>query len=162
MTPQEKFSVLFLCTGNSCRSQMAEGLVNALRSHQWRAFSAGSTPAGYVHPLSMTVMQDLGIDISQHHSKSVEVYRQQPFDLVVTVCDSAAENCPIWLGQGRKGHLGFVDPAHAQGSESERLALFREVRDQIRHVVLNYLDQIIPTLWDAASAERVKGTEHAT
>jgi arsenate reductase len=122
--------VLFLCTGNSCRSQMAEAIVNSRLSKQWNAFSAGTRPAGYVHPRARLALLEIGI---QHkgESKSVEQFRQEAFDLVVTVCDSAAEECPLWLGRGLKVHLGFPDPAKATGSDEEVMAAFRAVRDEM-------------------------------
>lgn len=130
--------VLFLCTGNSCRSQLAEALVNHDLPKKWAAFSAGTQPAGFVHPLALQVLAEVGIE---HHgeSKSVEQFRGQDFKLVVTVCGDAEENCPIWLGQGRKVHIGFPDPAKAQGSPAEILAVFRQVRDDIRSQVEAYL-----------------------
>jgi arsenate reductase len=131
--------VLFLCTGNSCRSQMAEGLVNCYLGNEWRAYSAGTDPAGYVHPLAVQAMAELGIDISGQRSKSTDEFRDTQFDLVVTACDNAAENCPVWLGGGRKVHVGFEDPAQAAGSDEERLAVFRRVRDEIRREILNFL-----------------------
>lgn len=125
-----KLEVLFLCTGNSCRSQMAEAIVNARWGDQWQAYSAGTQPAGYVHPLALQVLREIGIE-HQGRSKRADEYRQMPFDLVVTVCDDAAENCPVWLGKGKRVHLGFPDPAKATGSEAEVLAVFRQVRDDI-------------------------------
>ena len=136
-----KKQVLFLCTGNSCRSQMAEGLVNHFLGEQWQAYSAGTAPTGYVHPLAVAAMSELEIDISAHRSKSVNEFRHIEFDLVVTVCDDAAENCPVWLGSGRVVHLGFPDPAKAEGSEMERLAVFQRVRDNMGKAVLNYLTE---------------------
>jgi arsenate reductase len=122
--------VLFLCTGNSCRSQMAEAIVNARFGEEWQAYSAGVHPAGYVHPDTIRVLQEIGIE---HHgrSKSVEEYRDINFDLVVTVCDSASEECPVWLGRGRRLHHDFPDPAKATGSQEEILDQFRAVRDAI-------------------------------
>jgi len=137
-----KRQVLFLCTGNSCRSQMAEGLVNCLPSDRWEAFSAGTAPSGYVHPLAIEAMAELGIDISDQRSKSVEEFREYGFDVVITVCDDAAENCPVWLGSGRVRHIGFPDPADASGTEDERLEVFREVRDGLRHRVSEYLKNL--------------------
>jgi arsenate reductase len=134
-----KRKVLFLCTGNSCRSQMAEGLVNHYLGDEWQAYSAGTKPAGYVHPLAVQVMAELHIDISRHRSKSADEFRATEFDTVVTVCDDAAENCPVWLGQGHKTHIGFEDPAQATGSDEERLAVFRRVRDDIRRQMFNLL-----------------------
>jgi len=134
-----KRRVLFLCTGNSARSQMAEGLVNHFLGDEWEAFSAGTHPTGSVHPLAIQVMSELGIDISHHRSKPIDEFRNTSFDLVVTVCDNAAEQCPIWLGSGRQLHIGFPDPARASGSSEEQLATFREVRDAIRQKVLESL-----------------------
>lgn len=136
-----KKRVLVLCTGNSCRSQMAEGLINHFLGETWEAQSAGTRPAGYVHPLAVQVMQELGVDISQQRSKSVDEVRHQTFDLVVTVCDDAAENCPVWLGRERVVHIGFPDPAKATGTEEERLAAFRHVRDAIRQRLLTFLQE---------------------
>ncbi len=125
-----KRKVLFLCTGNSCRSQLAEAIVNARLSDEWEAVSAGTYPSGYVHPLALRVLREMGID-HQGRSKSVDEFRTVPFDLVVTVCDSAAEECPVWLGRGKRVHLGFPDPAKATGTDEEVLAVFRVVRDSI-------------------------------
>ena len=132
-------TILILCTGNSCRSQMAEGLVNHFLGEEWQAHSAGVEPAGYVHPLAVEVMAELGIDISGHQSKSTGHFRDVDLDLVVTVCDDAAESCPVWLGQGRKLHLGYRDPAAVTGGHEERLTVFRQVRDEMRQQVLTYL-----------------------
>lgn len=125
-----KRKVLFLCTGNSCRSQLAEAIVNARLGNEWEADSAGTQPAGYVHPMAIRVLAEIGIE-HQGRSKSVDEFRGVPFDLVVTVCDSAAEECPVWLGQGQRVHLGFPDPAKATGTDEEVLAVFRVVRDSI-------------------------------
>ncbi len=125
-----KRKVLFLCTGNSCRSQLAEAIVNARLSDEWEAVSAGTYPSGYVHPMALRVLQEIGID-HQGRSKSIDEFRTVSFDLVVTVCDSAAEECPVWLGQGKRVHLGFPDPAKATGTDEEVLTVFRVVRDSI-------------------------------
>ena len=130
--------ILFLCTGNSCRSQLAEALVNRDLAGRWYAVSAGTRPAGFVHPLALHVLGEVGIE-HQGVSKSVEQFRGQPFDLVVTVCGDAEENCPLWLGQGRKVHIGFPDPAKAEGTPEQILAVFRKVRDDIRAQVEAYL-----------------------
>jgi arsenate reductase len=122
--------VLFLCTGNSCRSHLAEAIVNARLSDDWTAVSAGTQPAGYVHPMAIRALGEIGI-VHQGRSKSVDEFRNVPFDLVVTVCDSAAEECPVWLGQGKRVHLGFPDPAKATGTDEEVLAVFRSVRDDM-------------------------------
>ena len=135
-----KRRVLFLCTGNSARSQMAEGLVNHLLGDRWEAFSAGTHPAGYVHPLAVQAMAELGIDISGQRSKSVEEFRGQPFDVVITLCDSAAQECPVWLGPGRAVHMSFPDPAQADGVMADRIDAFRQVRDGIRENALRYLE----------------------
>lgn len=125
-----KRKVLFLCTGNSARSQMAEALVNARLGNEWEAVSAGTRPTGYLHPQAIAALREMGID-HQGHSKAPDEFRQVAFDLVVTVCDAAAEDCPVWLGQGKRVHLGFPDPAQATGSDEQVLARFREVRDAI-------------------------------
>lgn len=136
-----KKRVLFLCTGNSARSQMAEGLINNLFSDRWETYSAGTAPAGYVHPLAVQAMAELEIDISAQRSKSVGAFRNADFDLVITLCDDADRNCPVWLGKGKRVHFGFPDPAAATGSEVERLEVFRWVRDAIRQRISTYLEQ---------------------
>jgi arsenate reductase (thioredoxin) len=138
---QKQRRVLFLCTGNSCRSQMAEAIVNHFAGDQWTAFSAGTEPAGYVHPLAIKALAEMGI-AHQGVSKSVQQFREASFDQVITVCDDAAENCPVWLGKGLRAHIGFPDPALASGSEAEKLAVFRQVRDAIRARILPFLEKI--------------------
>lgn len=125
-----KRKVLFLCTGNSCRSQMAEAIVNARLGETWEAVSAGTQPAGYVHPKALAALAEIGIR-HEGRSKLADEFRGVDFDLVVTVCDSAAEECPLWLGRGRKLHHSFSDPARAQGSDEQVMVAFRTVRDQI-------------------------------
>ena len=125
-----KRKVLFLCTGNSCRSQLAEAIVNARMGDEWEAVSAGTSPSGYVYPNAVRVLREIGIE-HQGRSKSADEFRAVPFDLVVTVCDSAAEECPVWLGPGKRVHLGFPDPAKATGTDEEVLAVFRAVRDDM-------------------------------
>jgi len=122
--------VLFLCTGNSCRSQMAEAIVNARLGDEWEAVSAGTKPTGYVHPDAIRALAEIGIE-HEGRSKSVDEFTGQDFDAVITVCDSAAEECPVWLGQGRRLHRSFPDPANATGSEEEIMGAFRSVRDDI-------------------------------
>ena len=134
--------VLLVCTGNAARSQMAEGLVNSLLAPGWQAMSAGTAPASHVHPLAVRVMAEIGIDIAGKRPKSVDEFQGVPFDIVITVCDHAAETCPVWLGKGRVVHIGFPDPAAATGSEADRLAVFRLVRDEIRRTVCGYLVQV--------------------
>jgi arsenate reductase len=133
--------VLFLCTGNSCRSQMAEAIINARQSNEWRAHSAGTEPAGYVHPKAIQVLAELGIT-HKGESKSTDLFREIDFDLVITVCDDAAENCPVWLGSGKRVHLGFPDPAKASGTDEEQLEVFRSVREAITDKVQELLGQI--------------------
>jgi len=120
---------------------MAEALVNHFLKGRWVAFSAGTEPAGYVHPMALQVLAELGI---QHagESKSVDVFRQTDFDVVITVCGDAEANCPVWLGKGKRVHIGFPDPAKARGTEEERLAVFRQVRDDIRRRVLPFLERV--------------------
>jgi arsenate reductase len=134
----QKNRVLILCTGNSARSQMAEAIVNHDLGETWQAFSAGTRPAGYVHLAAFKVLAEIGID---HHgvSKSTDVFRGQDFEVVITVCDDAAENCPVWLGKGKRTHLGFPDPAEATGTEEEVLSTFRSVRNQIRQTIIPFL-----------------------
>jgi len=138
MPPKKK--VLILCTGNSCRSQIAEALVNARLGERWEAVSAGTEPASAVHPKALQVLAEIGIQHSGE-PKPVDVFREQAFDLVITVCDDAAENCPLWLGPGVRRHIGFPDPARATGTEEEILAVFREVRDGIADRVLGFIRQ---------------------
>jgi arsenate reductase len=123
--------VLFLCTHNSARSQMAEGMLRNLAEGQFEVHSAG-TEATLVRPLAIRAMEELGIDISGQESKTLEVYLDQPFDYVITVCDEANEACPFFPGAKNRLHWSFEDPSRADGSEEERLAVFRRVRDEIR------------------------------
>ncbi|MFQ5429706.1 MAG: arsenate reductase ArsC [Phycisphaerae bacterium] len=138
-TPDRPKRVLILCTGNSCRSQMAEGLWRGLGGSAWEVFSAGSRPVGYVHPLAIRVMQEIGIDLGAHASKPVSALADQPFDVVVTVCDGAREACPTFPGAPERHHWPFEDPASAGGGEEERLRAFREVREAIRSRIRRYL-----------------------
>ncbi|MCX5787855.1 MAG: arsenate reductase ArsC [Elusimicrobia bacterium] len=132
MNPADKpLEILFLCTGNSCRSQMAEGWAKVLKGSSINAYSAGVDPKG-VHPLAVKVMAEAGVDISTQKSKHVRVLRDIPFDFVVTVCDNARESCPLFPGKTKIVHRDFEDPAAAKGSEEEVLAVFRRVRDQLR------------------------------
>lgn len=124
--------VLFLCTHNSARSQMAEGLLRAHGDGRFEVFSAG-TEATRVRPEAIDVMREIGIDISGQSSKTLERYLDQPFDLVITVCDDAAESCPVFLGAKQRLHWSFPDPSRVDGSEAQRRAAFRTVRDAIRH-----------------------------
>jgi arsenate reductase (thioredoxin) len=138
-SPTMKKKVLFLCTGNSCRSQMAEALIKARLGGEWEAASAGTKPAGYVHPNVRRVLAEIGIR-HRGRSKPVDRFRGQRFDLVVTVCNAAAEECPVWLGTGQRVHLGFPDPARAAGDEETVLAVFRTVRDDMLARIINLLE----------------------
>ncbi len=132
-------TVLFLCTGNSCRSQMAEAIVNA-RYPGWKALSAGTKPAGYIHELAIEALKEIGIDHSGN-SKHINNLPTKDFDLVVTVCNSAAEECPVWPGKaGRRVHHDFVDPAKAEGTTEERMQVFRQVRDEMLEVIPELLE----------------------
>ncbi len=128
--------VLFLCTGNSARSQMAEAIVNHLRGAEWQAVSAGTHPTGQVHPLAIQALKEIGIEVPDARAKSVDEFRQAAFDVVITVCDSAAEECPLWLGQGQRVHIGFPDPAHGTLDD------FRRVRDGIQREIIPFLDRL--------------------
>jgi len=129
-----KRSVLFLCTGNSCRSQMAEAIVNARMGDRWEAVSAGTKPTRYIHPKALAVLEEIGL---QHKgsSKLADKFQGVNFDLVVTVCDSAAEECPVWLGKGKKVHHSFPDPA-----SSDNMDDFRRVRDDIEREIVALLE----------------------
>ena len=122
--------VLILCTGNSARSQMAEGLLRDLGGDQFEVFSAGIEPS-VVNPLAIAAMREINIDISGHRSKSVDEFIGQEFDYVITVCDNAKEHCPIFPGSTQRLHWSFTDPAAAEGDEAARLAVFRRVRNEI-------------------------------
>ena len=126
-----KQRVLFLCTHNSARSQMAEGLLRHLAGDRYEAFSAG-TEATHVRPLAIRAMAELGIDVSRQESKTLDRYLGESFDAVITVCDQAAEACPVFPGAKRRLHWSFPDPSKAQGSEDAQLAIYRQVRDDIR------------------------------
>lgn len=133
MTPTP-VRILFLCTANSCRSQMAEGWARKLHPDTIAAFSAGTAPGG-VNPLAKKVMAEAGVDISHQRSKSVNEFRDLEFDYVVTLCDPAREACPVFPGAKKTVHVGFPDPAEAEGTEEEKLNEFRRVRDMIRDFV---------------------------
>jgi arsenate reductase len=126
-----KPSVLILCTGNSCRSHMAEGILRAAVGDLVEVHSAGSKPAGYVHPKAIQVLGEIGIDISAHTSKSMNEFLHRPIATVITVCGNADQVCPMYPGQVNRHHWGFDDPAHATGTDEEILAEFRRVRDEI-------------------------------
>jgi len=128
----EPQNVLILCTGNSCRSQMAEGWVNHELAGAWIAHSAGTEPAARVHPLAIRAMAEVGIDIAGATPEPVDRFLEDPWDLVITVCDSAKETCPIFPGNVETLHISFPDPAEATGTEDEIMTVFRAVRDDIR------------------------------
>lgn len=133
-----KPNVLILCTGNSCRSHMAEGILRAAAGDLVEVHSAGSNPSGYVHPKAILVMAELGLDISGHHSKHMNEFLDRDIHTVITVCGNADQACPVFPGQVNRHHWGFEDPAHATGSDEEVLAVFRTVRDQIKLVFEAY------------------------
>jgi len=135
-----KERVLFLCTGNSCRSQMAEGWLRHLAGDRFEVASAGTRPAG-LHPDAVLVMREAGVDIAEHRSKSVSEFLQQPFEFVITVCDSAKEACPYFPGKVQRLHWSFPDPAASSGTYEERLAVFRQVRDQIADRIRDFISQ---------------------
>jgi len=134
MTPTTKPLVLILCTGNSCRSHMAEGLLRAAAGELLDVQSAGSKPAGYVHPLAIQALTEIGIDISGHHSKHMDEFLSRQVETVITVCGNADQACPMFPGQLNRHHWGFDDPAHATGTAEEQMAVFRRVRDEIKRV----------------------------
>jgi arsenate reductase len=130
--------VLILCTGNSCRSHMAEGILAAVAGEHFNVASAGSKPAGYVHPLAIRALSEIGIDISSHSSKHMDTFLSQPVETVITVCGNADQACPVFPGQLNRHHWPFDDPAHAVGTDDEKLAVFRRVRDEIRRTFEAY------------------------
>ena len=138
MNLDTKPTVLILCTGNSCRSHLAEGILRAAAGDILNVQSAGSKPAGYVHPLAIQVMKEIGLDISSHHSKHMNDFLQQDVETVVTVCGNADQACPMFPGQLNRYHWGFYDPAHATGTDEEKLTVFRRVRDEIKMVFEAY------------------------
>jgi arsenate reductase len=138
MLQMKRPTILILCTGNSCRSHLAEGILQRALGKGYDVQSAGSKPAGYVHSLAVKAMAEIGIDISGHRSKHLNEFLQQPVETVITVCGNADQACPMFPGQVNRYHWGFDDPAHATGSEEEKLAVFRGVRDQIRRVFEAY------------------------
>jgi len=134
----KKSKVLILCTGNSARSQMAEGLLRQVGTDRYEVFSAGTNPS-LVRPEAVAVMREIGIDISGHRSKSVDEFSGQELDLVITVCDKVKESCPVFPGATQRLHWPFEDPAALAGSEEQRLAAFRSIRDQIRARIQRFL-----------------------
>jgi len=137
---QQRKKVLILCTGNSARSQMAEAVVNNDCWDKWVAYSAGTKPAAEINPFTLQVLEEVGI-FHQGEPKSVDVFKGQEFDLVITVCDNARETCPLWLGKGNRVHVGFEDPAAVEGSDAEKLAAFRNTLTLIRAAIPAVLKQ---------------------
>jgi arsenate reductase len=138
--------ILILCTGNSCRSHLAEGILRNALGPDFTVASAGSKPAGFVHPLAIKALAEINIDISSHHSKHLNEFLNDNVETVITVCGNADQACPIFPGQLNRHHWGFDDPAHASGSEAEQVLVFQRVRDEIRRVFEAYaagrLDQL--------------------
>jgi arsenate reductase len=137
-----KKKILFLCTGNAARSQMAEGLARAFHGDQLDVVSAGSRPAGWVHPLAIRALGDIGIDASDQTSKSAEPFLDQPFDVVVTVCDSAAQDCPLWPGAKRIEHWPIKDPSYGPDDPATRPDRFAATRDELKQRI----DELVKTL----------------
>ena len=133
-----KPTILILCTGNSCRSHLAEGILRAALKDEYIVASAGSKPAGLVHPLAIKAMAEIGIDISAHRSKHLDEFLKENVETVITVCGKADQVCPMFPGQVNRHHWGFDDPAHATGTEAEQMEVFRRVRDEIRRVFEAY------------------------
>jgi Protein-tyrosine-phosphatase len=138
--PDSKPTVLILCTGNSCRSHLAEGILRAVAGDFLDVVSAGSKPVGHVHPLAIKVMQEIQIDISGHTSKHMNEFMSRPVETVITVCGHADQACPIFPGQVNRHHWPFEDPAHVVGTEEEQLAVFRRIRNEIRRTFTAYAD----------------------
>lgn len=139
MSSTSKPAVLILCTGNSCRSHLAEGVLRSMAGDLFQVHSAGSKPAGYVHPLAVRAMAEVGIDISKHRSKHMSEFLDTPIETVITVCGNADEVCPVFPGQVNRHHWPFDDPAQATGTEVEQFNVFRRVRDEIRQTFEAYV-----------------------
>ncbi len=135
-----KKKVLFICTHNSARSQMAEGLMNALLGDQYEAFSTGTEPS-QVNPYAIKSMSEIDFDISTNRSKHIREFTETEFDYVITVCDNAKEKCPVFPGRGKYIHKGFTDPSRTTGSNDQELMDFRVVRDEIRDWILKYFSE---------------------
>ncbi|MHB8931373.1 MAG: arsenate reductase ArsC [Melioribacteraceae bacterium] len=138
---KKKKKILILCTGNSCRSQMAEGFLKSFDS-QLEIYSAGTNPSEQVHPKAIQVMKEVGIDLSQNYPKMVDKFLGESFDYVITVCDNAKETCPVFIGKvGKQLHIGFEDPADATGTEEEILSEFRRIRDEIKNDFYKFYEE---------------------
>ena len=138
MKPNPTPTVLILCTGNSCRSHMAEGILRDAAGSFLDVRSAGSKPSGHVHPLAIKALAEIGIDISGHRSKHMDEFLTCEVETVITVCGNADQACPVFPGQVNRHHWGFDDPAHAEGDEEQQMRVFRRVRDEIRRVFVAY------------------------
>jgi arsenate reductase len=149
--------VLFLCTGNSCRSQMAQVIMNRFGKGRFEAFSAGSKPAGYVHPLAIKTLEDAKLSAEGLRCKSWEEFEGQPFDFVITVCDRAKETCPIWPGQPITAHWGFEDPAQAAGTDEEKSRVFRKVFTEIQTRISLFLALPMDSLSHLELEKQVRG-----
>ncbi|NDC75213.1 arsenate reductase ArsC [bacterium] len=136
----DKPIILILCTGNSCRSHLAEGVLRASAGDLFEVASAGSKPAGYVHPFAIAVLKEIDIDISAHQSKHMNEFLDRKVETVITVCGHADQACPMYPGQLNRHHWPFFDPAHATGTDEEKLAVFRRVRDEIKRCFTAYAD----------------------
>lgn len=157
-----KPSILVLCTGNSCRSQMAEAFLRARLGDHAEVFSAGSKPSGYVHPLALEAMREVGYDLTGSTSKALELFLGREIATVITVCGNANDVCPVFPGQRNRHHWAFDDPAHATGSEEERMAVFRRVRDQIRAVFEAYAAGLVEGLEVGGDSDvRIGGVQSA-
>jgi arsenate reductase len=132
--------ILIICTGNSCRSQFAEAILRKAVGENFRVESAGSKPAGYVHPLAIRALEEIGIDATGHHSKHMDLFLDDQVETVITVCGNADQACPMFPGQMNRHHWPFDDPAHATGTEEEQFAVFRRVRDEILKVFTAYAE----------------------
>lgn len=154
-----KKKILILCTGNSCRSQMAEGFLKSF-DKELEVFSAGTNPALHVHPKAIHVMKEAGIDLRRNYPKSVDQFLKETFDYVITVCDNAKETCPVFIGKvGKQLHIGFEDPADAVGTEEAIFSVFRKVRDQIKlRFEKFYNENIHRSEGTAALPENFRGT----
>jgi arsenate reductase len=135
-----KKRVLFICTHNSARSQMAEGLMNALPGDRYEAYTAGTEPS-QVNPYAIKSMSEIDIDISTNRLKNIHEFNEIEFDYVITVCDNVKERCPVFPGGGKHTHMGFTDPSHGKGSDDQKLMVFRMVRDEIRDWILKYFSE---------------------
>jgi len=133
--------IIILCTGNSCRSQMAEAFIKNMRP-DWDVYSAGTNPSPQVHPKAVQVMAEVGIDLSNAYPKNVDQFLDQTFNYVITVCDNAKETCPVFMGKVREQvHIGFEDPAEATGTEEEVLSVFRRIRDEIKQRFQEFVNE---------------------